>query len=259
MRLLHVGILVLIVIVIIYYVVNAFVLQQQAINKQAIYVHLQPEWDSHPGNIVYEITNVWTNTGEMPLDSQTRIDLSKESNVDEVYSVHGKEYILVRHGNTNCHDVWEPHYARFGADTVRHHIEYLSGLQKSPDPNINLYTLVPSKQNAAAHESKMKSGYSQFIPICTQKNVTSFDYSLKINDPSVGFDVYFVPSVQEQVNYDLNNGKFRHYDDEGCFGKNYASFSGTCNNVGKESGLLIAIPDTLSIPLTKIEIWLYEK
>ncbi|MDC8438406.1 MAG: hypothetical protein LV468_05325, partial [Candidatus Nitrosotenuis sp.] len=139
MRLLYVGILVLIAIIIAYYVISAFILQQQAINKQSIYVHLQPGWESYPGNIVYEITNVWNRKDQVPLDSQTRIGLSKDANVDKVYSVHGKEYILVHHGNTNCHDVWEPHYARFGADTVRHHIEYVTGVQKSPDPNINMY------------------------------------------------------------------------------------------------------------------------
>ena len=34
----------------------------QDINKYSIYVHLQPEWNSYPGNIIYDITNVWSNS-----------------------------------------------------------------------------------------------------------------------------------------------------------------------------------------------------
>jgi hypothetical protein len=187
------------------------------------------------------------------------LKIAKEANVDEVRHVHGKSYTLVQHDNTNCHDVWEPHYARFGADVVRHQIEYLEGKQKNPDPNITMYTSIKSKQDGSEHEGALKTGYSQFIPTCTSKNVTSFDYSVKINDDSIGFDVYFVPSISEQTNYDESNGKFQHYENGECFGKNYVSFSGTCGNVDKSAGLLIIISDNLTLPLTKLDVYLYEK
>jgi hypothetical protein len=257
MRALYMVGLAIIATVVIYYVLGAFVLQQQAINKQSVYVHLQQEWDSYPGNIVYDITNVWSQTQERKLNQEARLQISKDTNVDELRYVHGKSYMLVQHDNTNCHDNWEPHYARFGADVIRHQIEYVSGLQSSPDPNITLYTPIKSKQDGKEHDPQIKSGYSQFIPICTDKDVASFDYAIRINDNTVGFDVYFVPSAQEQKNYDEGADEFQHY--EGCFGKNYASFSGTCNNVSKDAGLIIVVPDSLSIPLTKFDVWLYEK
>ena len=238
---------------------SAFVLQQQAINKQSIYVHLQPDWKSYPGNIVYDITNIWSQTENHPLKPETRLEIAKETNVNKVRFVHGKSYTLVQHDNTDCHDVWEPHYARFGADVIRHQIEYLTGKQKDPDPNITLYTSSKSKQDDNEHEVMLKTGYSQFIPICTSKNTASFDYSVKINDDSVGFDVYFVPSMSEQINYDEGNSTFKHYDGGECFGKNYVSFSGTCSNVDKNAGLLIIIPDNLTLPLTKLDVYLYEK
>lgn len=259
MKILHVVILVIIGIIVSYYIVSAFVLQQQAINKQSVYVHLQPDWRSYPGNIVYDITNVWSQTEDQPLKPETRLEIAKETNVDKVRSVHEKSYILVQHDNTNCHDVWEPHYARFGADVIRHQIEYIAGKQNSSDPNITMYTAIKSKQDNQEHEAMLKTGYSQFIPICTSKNTTSFDYSVKINDDSVGFDVYFVASKSEQTNYDENNGKFQHYENDNCFGKNYVSFSGTCNDVDKNAGLLIVIPDNLTLPLTKLNVFLYEK
>jgi hypothetical protein len=243
-------------VVVSYYVVSAFVLQQQAINKQSVYVHLQQEWKSYPRNIVYDITNVWSQTENKHLSTQARLQITKETNVDELRYVHGKSYILVQHDNTNCHDVWEPHYARFGADVIRHQIEYLAGLQKSPDPNITMYTPIQSKQNQKEHESQIKTGYSQFIPICTDKETATFDYTVRINDDTVGFDVYFVPSIAEQKNYDEGRD-FTYYD--GCFGTNYASFSGTCSNVSREAGLLIVVPDNLNVPLTKFDVWLYEK
>ncbi|MFN3654849.1 MAG: hypothetical protein ACK4TO_05930 [Candidatus Nitrosotenuis sp.] len=256
MRPLYIICFIIIGIVVSYYVVSAFVLQQQAINKQSMYVHLQQEWKSYPRNIVYDITNVWSQTENRQLSTQARLQITKESNVDELRYVHGKSYILVQHDNTNCHDVWEPHYARFGADVIRHQIEYLTGLQQSPDPNITMYTPIPSKQDQKEHESQIKTGYSQFIPICTDKMTATFDYAVRINDDTIGFDVYFVPSPKEQKNYD--EGKdFTFY--EGCYGINYASFSGTCNNVSREAGLLIVVPDNLSVPLTKFDVWLYEK
>jgi hypothetical protein len=219
-------------------------------------VHLEPGWSSYPGNIVYEITNVWSRQETRHLSSQERLEISKQNNVDEIRYIHDKPYILVQNSNTNCYDSWEPHYARFGADTLRHYIEYASGLQKNPDPNITLYTSIPSKQDQKQHEAQIKSGYPQFIPICTSKENTSFDYSVKINDNLIGFDVYFVPSIEQQQNYE---DSFIHYADDGCFGKNYERFSGTCNNVAKDSGLLIILPDTMTLPLTKLEVWLYEK
>lgn len=258
MRKIHAIIVMLIAVMVCYYVIAAFLLQQQAVNKQAIYVHLQPEWVSYPSNIVYDITNVWTRTGNAQLDSKARLAIAKESNPDQLYWMHEKSYVLVRQGNSECHDDWEPHYARFGADVIRHQIEYLSGLQSSPDPNITMYNAIPSNQDQSEHESQIKSGYSQFIPICTEKETTSFDYSIRINDNSVGFDVYFVPSIQEQAKHDKGE-RFQYYADGTCFGKNYASFSGTCYNVGKDAGLLIIIPDNLSLPLTKLDVWLYEK
>lgn len=259
MKKIHGAILAIICIIVSYYIVSAFVLQQQSINKQSIYVHLEPGWKSYPGNIVYEITNVWSRQDTTQLSAQERLEISKQNNVDEIRYTHDKPYILVQNSNTNCRDSWEPHYARFGADTLRHYIEYATGLQKSPDPNITLYTLAPSRQNLDEQQAQLKSGYSQFIPICSSHDGASFDYTVRINDSTVGFDVYFVDSPVQQENYDTGNGQFTYYSDGTCFGKNYERFSGTCNNVGKSAGLLIIIPDNLTLPLTKIQIWLYEK
>ena len=60
-----------------------------------------------------------------------------------------------------------------------------------------------------------------------------------------------------RYNFHYNQTEFTHYDDEGCFGKNYQSFSGTCSTI-KEGVLLIVIPDELQRSLTKITVKLNE-
>ena len=89
MHLSHVLIILIVAIIIIYYIVSVFVLQQQAINKQSVYVHLQSEWNSYPGNIVYDITNVWEQTKNKQLSSQARLEIAKNTNVDKLRYVHG--------------------------------------------------------------------------------------------------------------------------------------------------------------------------
>ena len=70
--------------------------------------------------------------------------------------------------------------------------------------------------------------------------------------------MYFVPSHVQQWNYFLYSENFEYYVDEGCYGKNFQKFSGQCNEVHSNSGLLIVIPDDLSRPMTKITVKLNE-
>ena len=102
------------------------------------------------------------------------------------------------------------------------------------------------------------TSYAQFIPICTTKENTSYEYSISINDQNSWFDVYFVHSQEQFQNY-LNSDTFHYYLQDGCSTQNHQSFSGTCNNVGKDSGLMIIIPDNLDQSLTKIRVNLHEK
>jgi len=105
---------------------------------------------------------------------------------------------------------------------------------------------------------KIKDGFSQFIPICTSKESTSYDYSIKIDSDDLGFDVYFVSSIDERNDFHDSEGNFDFYTADGCYSKNKKSYSGTCNDVGKNSGLLIVIPDELDRPLTKVFVTLKE-
>jgi hypothetical protein len=108
------------------------------------------------------------------------------------------------------------------------------------------------------HQKLIKQGFVQFIPICTAKQTTSYDFSVSINDDNVGFDVYFVDSQDQLDNY-LKNESFSFYTHDDCYAINHQSYSGTCSDVSSEGGLLIVIPDDLELSLTKVRVNIHER
>lgn len=102
-------------------------------------------------------------------------------------------------------------------------------------------------------------GYSFFVPVCTYKDSIWYKYSVISSNSDLAFDVYFVPSIKELHKY-ANGEQFNYYVADGCFGKNYLSFTSVCKGVAKESGLLIIMHGQI-IPtnsLTEITIRLEE-
>ena len=93
---------------------------------------------------------------------------------------------------------------------------------------------------------------------CISKENNSYDYSIKTNGNVVGFDVYFVSSIDKGDDFHDSEYDFDFYSADGCFAKNKKSFSEFCNNVEKNNGLLIVIPDALDKPLTRVFVTLKE-
>ena len=120
-----------------------------------------------------------------------------------------------------------------------------------------ILTLKIPNYDKSQQQIKIKDGYVQFIPICTSKDTTSYDYSIKTDNNDLGFDTYFVSSVLERDNFFSHN--FDYYKKSGCFAQNKQSYSGTCNDVEKNSGLIIVFPDELNPWVTKVTVNLYEK
>ena len=236
---------------------------EQDINKYSIYVHLQPEWKSYPGNILFDVTMIWTNpetnTNNPFYDPELEIQLKPEYNANEIKHINEKSFVELKHEFSDCKNEWKPILYRRAVDSVRAQFNHLNGLQVNSDPyNVVYPNIINEEYNKSEQEIKIKSGYSNFIPICTSKDVTSYDYSVKINDEKLGFDVYFVQSIEELDNY-RQNSNFNYLQNEGCFGNNLQSFSGSCDNVKKNSGLLIILPDELHNSLTKISVNMQEK
>ena len=225
------------------------------VNKYANYVHFQPEWNSYPSNLLFDVTNTWNRTNTVFSDSEniTAPKAGALTHVNLLHYLENKPYLEVPYDYVDCNYQWI-HYARYGADILSSKLDFAAGKQLDSDHSSALFSLIPSTANY--DRTNPVSNYSQFIPICTSQNSASFEFGVRIDDKEKGFDVYFVNSKDQRSNYHDNFEEFAYYP--GCAGINYQSFSGTCHGVDRASGLLIVIPDNLEKPLTKVHVKLKE-
>ena len=236
---------------------------EKDLNKYSIYVHFLDDWKSYPRNIIFEVTTAWENPeiniNDPYYEPELDVQLKTEYNVNELQFVNEKALVELKHEFSDCKNEWRPILYRQAVDTLRAQFSYLSGEQTNSDPYVVQYPKIQNLEySESEQELKLQSGYSHFIPVCTAKDSTSYEFSVKTNDEKLAFDVYFVPSMMELENY-RETQNFEYYEIEGCFGRNFQSFSGICENVSQESGLLILVPDDLNLSLTKISVHLNEK
>ncbi len=218
------------------------------------YVHLQPEWYSYPNNILFDVTNVWSNpdpTSDMKGYAINPSDISSltDYNLNQLQHQHGKPYVELKHEFSNCETNWKPILYRYAIDILRNRIDVIQGRELGDDPYVSKFPNISTN-------SSINSGYVQFIPVCTVHDTTTYDYAVSLNDPSISFDVYFVPS-SDIVDQYLESGMIDYYD--GCTAMGFHSYSGRCTNVGKDSGLMIVLPDSLKQSLTKIKVSIHEQ
>ena len=218
------------------------------LNEYSNYVHFQPEWESYPRNLIVDVTTSWNR--EIIPGQEEKPDVSKhgaKQRQNTLQYVNDKPVVAVQYDYRDCQSQWF-HYAKTGLDFFRNQLELFE--EDKSIPNIT-YSDDLQKQ-------KLENGFAQFVPICTSKESTSYDYTVSVNDDTIGFDVYFVPSYAQQWNYFSHSEIFEYYDEDGCYANNYQQFSGKCHNVDKNAGLLIVIPDELSRPMTEISVKLTE-
>ena len=218
-------------------------------NEYANYIHFQPEWNSYPRNLIVDATATWDR--EFVSGENEESDIAKhgaKNRQNGLQYVNSKPVVAVQFDYMDCQSQWF-HYAKTGLDMLGN--------------NFGLFNSEKIIKNSAYSDSeqaeKLENGFAQFVPICTSKDSTNYEYKVSINDDSIGFDVYFVSSFAEQWNYFLFPEHFEHYNSVGCYGHNYQKFTGTCENVAQTAGLLIVIPDELSRPMTKITVDMFEK
>jgi len=231
---------------------------QQAVHKYSVYVHLLPDWNSDSKNIIFEVTNSWYKSDKVSNTYSIFDAESKVYNTNQLQEINGKSYVELKHEFSNCKEEWQPMLYRNAVDTLRHNIEYVQGKQLSTNPDISIYpdSGNPNYSNSE-QQSKIKNGYAQFFPICTSKEITSYDYSIKTDNKDLGFDVYMVSSLMQSEK--IFNSDFNYYQEPGCFAQNKQSYSGTCNNIQKDSGLLVIFPDEFKPWTTKVILNMYEK
>ena len=230
---------------------------QEVVNKYSVYVHLLSEWHSDSKNIIFEVTNSWDKSDKISNVNHVFDADYKEYNTNQLQEINGKSYVELKHEFSDCQEEWQPMLYRKAVDTVRHEIEYVQGQQLSTDPSVSVYPNIENKNyDNSEQQLKIKNGYAQFFPICTSKDTTSYDYSVKTDNKDLGFDVYFVSSYVQREKF--TSSEFDYYKESDCYGQNKQSYSGTCDNVQKNSGLLIIFPDDLKPWTTKVTVNLYE-
>ena len=233
---------------------------EQVANKYSIYVHLQPEWKSDNKNVIFDVTNSWYKAKQDDIYKNSIFNAKDtQYNENQLHYINDKSFVRLSHGFSDCQAEWQPMLYRKAIDTVRHEIEYMQGSQLSTDPNISVYPDIENDAySSSEQQEKITNGYAQFIPICTLNDKTSYEYSVKTDNPAIGFDVYFIKSMKEYDNFFANDSTFDYYDNEGCYGQNKQSYSGICKDIASKGGLLIVIPDELNPWITKIAVNLYE-
>ena len=230
---------------------------EEIVNKYSVYVHLLSEWQSDSKNIIFEVTNTWHKLDKISNVNHVFDAESKEYNTNQLHEINGKSYVELKHEFSDCQEEWQPMLYRKAVDTVRHEIEYVQGQQLSTDSSVSVYPDIENKNyDNSKQQSEIKNGYVQFFPICTSRDTTSYNYSVKTDNKDLGFDVYFVSSsIQRQQ---FADSEFDYYAEAGCYAQNKQSYSGTCNNIKKDSGLLVIFPDNLKPWTTKVKVNLYE-
>ena len=232
------------------------------IAKFSVYVHLRPGWESHPGNLLFDVTNVWNNRagpggggvyyGEAPAPPPD------PHNHNRLEYAGDRPFVRLEHRFSDCRDNWQPVLYRYGIDTLRNQLDVAAGRAHPPD---HPYAVMYRSEAGRGGAGPSQGGYAQFVPVCSSSGTTtSYEYSVRSNDAGLSFDVYFVPdrSGYEGFARDGSSDSIEAYPGEGCSGRGYTSFSGRCEGVSVDAGLLIWIPDDLGLALTKVTVNLRE-
>lgn len=170
----------------------------------------------------------------------------------------GNGLVQIGLGDSNCLNNWQPYSSATIIHITEHEIGHFLGLGHVTDPNNIMYPTTSIQYGVIEIQKDFVANYSWFIPMCTQKNGTSFSYSVATTDPKYGFDVYFVPSQNEFVNWSKGQ-QFQYYSGVECYAKRVLSFNGTCNGIVKGSGLMIIMPNQLAIPIATISVKMEER
>ncbi|MCE2499027.1 MAG: matrixin family metalloprotease [Nitrosopumilaceae archaeon] len=231
-----------------------------------VYIEELPDWASYASNVMYESTRYWEEqipglqfyVADDPSRADFRVQWVKEFGVEHVGYAYGSKFIEVGLGDSNCLDQWNPFSANYVSHIMTHEIGHVLGYQHSDDPGNIMYPLALNHEyGIIEHDLSFVENYGYYLPVCSSKQVTSFNFQVSTDDPVYGFDVYFVPGP-DSLDQWSESQPFEHYADDSCLGKNYLQFASTCEGVAGDSGLLIVTHDVQSNPLTTITVRLQE-
>jgi hypothetical protein len=175
------------------------------------YVEPLPEYASYANNVMKLSTDAWEEANndlqfiEVGTWEQAdfRVSWVKEFGVEHVGYAFGSWFIEVGLGDSNCGSgMWQPYSEAYTTNIMTHEIGHVLGFDHVNDPDSIMYpTAINWEYGNVETKKTLTNGYGYFQPICTSKDVTTFDWYVSSDDPTYGFDVYFVPSVNEFDNW----------------------------------------------------------
>ena len=232
-----------------------------------IYIDPLPEWADYASSVMYLSTTAWEDANENLNfyvvenweDADFRVQWVKEFGVEHVGYAYGNQFIEVGLGDSNCGNQWNPYSEGYISHIMKHEIGHIFGHEHNDDPDSIMYPVALNLEYGIVEEEyRLTAGYGQFVPFCTIKDFTSYEFSITTNDETYGFDYYVVPSSSEFDKWG-NGEAFQHYSNDGCFGEGWLTATGTCEGVSKNGGIMILVDDQLTSPLVTIIVKQLEK
>jgi len=145
-----------------------------------------------------------------------------------------------------------PYSANYVTHIMTHEIGHAIGLEHVDDPDDVMYhTASNTEYGIIEQQHTLAKRYGLFVPLCPVKNLTTLQYFVNTDDPNFGFDVYVVPS-QDSFNDWFKTGSFEYYSDKECFAEDYLQWSGICEGISGNGGLLIILDDDATNDLVAI-------
>lgn len=237
---------------------------QYTTNMINYYVYPLPDGLDYAESVLDDAFTAWADV--TPDLRFIRVDSVQESNlqinwVKDFGGLHigyalGANFIEIGLGDSSCGDTWRGYHPSTIQNIAIHEIGHILGHDHSPDPNNIMYPNLQNKQYLhESYEQTTAPGYIHYFPLCTSRNISSYDLQISA-DNTDSFDVYFIPSHDEFDNF--VDGSFQYYSDSQCWAKNVQEFRGTCNDLSRDAGLLVALPSSEFDGLVKLSIVLQE-
>ena len=215
------------------------------------YLSPLPDWAGYANGVFETALKSWEDANpnmefikvNSPEQANFQVSWVKDFGGMHVGYALGDFFVEVGLGDSSCDGYWLPYNEETIHYIAAHEVGHILGHEHSTDPNDLMYPDIPHIQYLNEDwESVSAPGYVTFLPLCSSLEVTSYSYDISLDDP-LGFDFYFVPSINEYDNYAISP-TFNHYIDKGCWAENVRKTSGTCNGVSGQGGIIVSIPDS---------------